>query len=59
MPKLAEKNLSGLMIFIGVASSAQQFLMAKSHQHLCHCFSPVHYTAVPKSDPAGILFFNR
>ena len=58
---LAEKNFIWFtLIFIGVASSAQQFLMAKSHQIAsATVLAPVHYTAVPISIFIGILFFNE
>ena len=58
---LTEKNLIWfIMILIGVASSAQQFLMAKSHQLAsATVLAPVHYTAVPISIFIGVIFFNE
>jgi len=58
---LTEKNLIWfIMILIGVASSAQQFLMAKSHQLAsATVLAPVHYTAVPMSIFIGVIFFNE
>ena len=49
-----------VLIFTGLASSAQQFLMAKSHQLAsATVLAPVHYSAVPASVVIGILFFNE
>ena len=49
-----------LLIFIGMASSIQQFLMAKSHQLASvTVLAPFHYAAVPISIFIGILFFNE
>lgn len=58
---LTEKDLNWfVMILIGVASSAQQFLMAKSHQLAsATVLAPVHYTAVPISIFIGVIFFNE
>ena len=48
-----------VLIFTGLASSAQQFLMAKSHQLAsATVLAPVHYSAVPASVVIG-LFFNE
>ena len=48
------------LIFIGMASSIQQFLMAKSHQLASvTVLAPFHYAAVPISIFIGILFFNE
>ena len=49
-----------ILIFIGMASSVQQFLMAKSHQLAsATILAPFHYAAVPISIFIGILFFNE
>ena len=58
---LTEKDLIWfVMILIGVASSAQQFLMAKSHQLAsATVLAPVHYSAVPISIFIGVIFFNE
>ena len=49
-----------VLIFTGLASSAKQFLMAKSHQLAsATVLAPVHYSAVPASVVIGILFFNE
>ena len=49
-----------VLIFTGLASSAQQFLMAKSHQLAsATALAPVHYSAVPTSILIGIFFFNE
>ena len=60
-PKFNRENLIWfVMILIGVASSAQQFLMAKSHQLAsATVLAPVHYTAVPISIFIGVIFFNE
>lgn len=49
-----------VLIFTGLASSVQQFLMAKSHQLAsATALAPVHYSAVPLSVFIGILFFDE
>lgn len=49
-----------VLVFTGVASSVQQFLMAKSHQLAsATALAPVHYSAVPLSVFIGILFFDE
>ena len=59
--KLTYDNLVWfILIFIGMASSIQQFLMAKSHQLASvTVLAPLHYAAVPMSIFIGILFFNE
>ena len=48
------------LIFIGVASSAQQFLMAKSHQLAsATVLAPVHLYCCANLDLIGILFLMR
>jgi len=62
IPKLSFDNqfLWFVLVFTGLASSAQQFLMAKSHQLAsATALAPVHYSAVPVSVLIGILFFNE
>lgn len=49
-----------VLVFTGLASSVQQFLMAKSHQLAsATALAPVHYSAVPVSVFIGILFFDE
>ena len=59
--KLTNDNFVwSILIFIGMASSIQQFLMAKSHQLASvTVLAPFHYAAVPISMFIGILFFNE
>ena len=62
MPEMSPENhfIWFLLIFTGVASSAQQFLMAKSHQLAsATVLAPVHYSAVPASVLIGIVFFDE
>ncbi|MGB0161838.1 MAG: DMT family transporter [Candidatus Puniceispirillaceae bacterium] len=62
MPDISAENqfIWFVLIFTGLASSAQQFLMAKSHQLAsATVLAPVHYSAVPVSVVIGILFFNE
>jgi len=47
-----------LLVFIGVAASFQQYLMAKSHQLApVTVLAPVHYSAIPLSMFVGVLYF--
>lgn len=49
-----------VLIFTGVASSFQQFLMAWSHQLAkATTLAPVHYSAVPVAIFIGIVFFDE
>lgn len=59
--KLTDDNfILFALILIGMASSIQQFLMAKSHQLAsATILAPFHYAAVPISAFIGILFFNE
>ena len=59
--KLTDDNFIWFVLFlIGMASSIQQYLMAKSHQLASvTVLAPFHYAAVPMSIFIGILFFNE
>jgi len=51
--------LWGIFVGIGLASSIQQFLMARSHQLAeASTLAPFHYASVPMSVIVGILVFN-
>lgn len=61
LPPVALSHISVwlILIAIGVASSVQQFMMARSHQLAdASTLAPVHYASVPLSMIAGITLFS-
>ena len=60
-PEISQENalLWGVLIAIGLASSLQQFMMARSHQLAdASTLAPVHYASVPLSICVGIILFS-